>query len=146
MYIKTLPHFEGLELPRYETPGAAGMDLRAAIEHPITLDPMDRVLIPTGLEIDVGAGYEGQIRSRSGLAWNAGLFVLNSPGTIDSDYRGEIKVILINLDPIESVTIERGDRIAQLVISKVTQSYPTFVLSLDPTERMFGGFGSTGVK
>ncbi len=130
-------------LPTYETPGSAGMDLRADLASKINIAPLERVLIPTGLFIELAPGYEAQIRPRSGLAYKKGLSVPNSPGTIDSDYRGEIKVILINLSP-DSQTIEPGERIAQMVISTYTQIEWSQVNELDETSRGAGGFGSTG--
>jgi dUTP pyrophosphatase len=143
--VAPLPHFEGLALPAYETLGAAGMDLRAAVldAEPVTLAPGKRAMIPTGLSIALPQGYEAQIRPRSGLAAKHGLTCLNSPGTIDADYRGEIKVILINHgdDPF---VIKRGERIAQMVIASVIQGSLEVVATLDETARGAGGFGSTG--
>ncbi len=140
-----LPHGEGLEPPHYESEGAAGMDLRAAIPEgtPVILGPFERTLIPTGIAIELPRGFEAQIRPRSGLALKSGISVLNSPGTIDSDYRGEIKVILINLSnhPVE---IKRSDRIAQMVISPVTQLMLEKTNALSFTKRGDKGFGSTG--
>jgi dUTP pyrophosphatase len=143
--IKRLPHSQGLPLPAYETPGAAGMDLRAAPpeDEPIVLKPGARVMAPTGLAFALPQGFEAQVRPRSGLAAKNGVTCLNTPGTIDSDYRGEVKVILINLGE-EDFTIRRGDRIAQLVIAPVTQGAWTEVDDLDETSRGAGGFGSTG--
>jgi len=145
--VVQLAHAHGLPLPAYETNGAAGMDLRAAVEDdaPIVLKPGARVMAPTGLAFAVPPGFEAQVRPRSGLAAKAGVTCLNTPGTIDSDYRGEVKVILINLGE-EDFTIRRGDRIAQLVIAPVTQSSWSLVASLDETARGAGGFGSTGAK
>ena len=144
--VVQLPHALGLPLPAYETPGAAGMDLRAAVaeDDPIVLRPGARTLAPTGLTIALPLGFEAQIRPRSGLAAKAGITCLNSPGTVDSDYRGEVKVILINLGE-EDFVIRRGDRIAQMVIAPVTQAAWSVVESLDETMRGAGGFGSTGV-
>lgn len=144
--IKVLPHGENLPLPEYESAQAAGMDLRAAIEDSDELicAPGARCLVPTGLAIALPAGFEAQVRPRSGLALKHGITVLNSPGTIDADYRGEIKVILINLGQ-EDFRFSRGDRIAQLVIAKVEQPRVEIALELDTTERASGGFGSTGV-
>jgi dUTP pyrophosphatase len=143
--ILRLPHAEGLPLPAYETAGAAGMDLRAAIPEPapLTLAPGAWTRIPTGLCLAVPAGFEAQIRPRSGLAARAGVTCLNSPGTVDSDYRGEVQVILINhgSDP---VTVRRGDRIAQLVIAPVVQAVWREAQRLDETARGAAGFGSTG--
>ncbi len=143
--ITRLAHAEGLPLPAYETPGAAGMDLRAAVpeDEPIVLRPGSRVMAPTGLAFALPQGFEAQVRPRSGLAAKAGVTCLNTPGTIDSDYRGEVKVILINLGQ-EDFTIRRGDRIAQLVIAPVVQAQWAPVESLDETARGAGGFGSTG--
>ena len=143
--IRRLPHAEGLPLPAYETPGAAGMDLRAAIpeDQPMTIRPGARDRAPTGLCIAVPAGFEAQIRPRSGLAAKAGVTCLNTPGTIDSDYRGEVQVILINLGA-EDFVIRRGDRVAQMVIAPVASATWREVDSLDETTRGAGGFGSTG--
>ncbi|MBI1683398.1 dUTP diphosphatase [Caulobacter hibisci] len=143
--VVQLPHAHGLPLPAYETVGAAGMDLRAAVEEdaPLTLKPGARFMVPTGLAFAVPAGFEAQVRPRSGLAAKAGITCLNSPGTIDSDYRGEVKVILANLGA-EDFVIRRGDRIAQLVIAPVVQASWSLVASLDETDRGAGGFGSTG--
>jgi len=145
--VVQLAHAHGLPLPAYETNGAAGMDLRAAVEDdaPIVLKPGARVMAPTGLAFAVPPGFEAQVRPRSGLAAKAGVTCLNTPGTIDSDYRGEVKVILINLGE-EDFTIRRGDRIAQLVIAPVTQASWSLVASLEETARGAGGFGSTGAK
>jgi len=133
------------QLPAYATPQRAGMDLRANIESPITLHPMERRLIPTGLHIALPEGYEAQIRPRSGLALKHGLTVLNSPGTIDADYRGEIGVLLINLSQDDFV-INDGERIAQMVIARHEQADFIVVEELDQTERGEGGYGHTGVK
>ena len=143
--VQRLPHAEGLPLPAYETPGAAGMDLRAAVadDEPVTLRPGARAMVPTGLGIAVPQGFEAQVRPRSGLAARQGITCLNTPGTIDSDYRGEVKVILINLGE-EDAVIRRGDRIAQLVICPVVQASWAVADSLDETSRGAGGFGSTG--
>lgn len=143
--VARLPHAEGLPLPAYETAGAAGMDLRAAVpeDAPLTLHPGDRAMVPTGLCIAVPPGFEAQVRPRSGLAAKAGITCLNTPGTIDSDYRGEVKVILINLGP-EAFVIRRGERIAQMVIAPVVQAAWREVETLDETARGAGGFGSTG--
>lgn len=132
-------------LPEYATAEAAGMDLRAFVEAAVTLAPMERKLLPTGLFIELPQGYEAQIRPRSGLAIKQGITCLNSPGTIDSDYRGEIKIILINLST-EPQIIQPGDRIAQMVIQKVEKATLTVVPVLSGTERSNGGFGSTGKK
>ena len=141
--IIQLPHHEGLGLPAYATPGAAGMDLQAAISEEQILHPGHRLLVPTGIAIGLPKGYEAQVRPRSGLALRHGITVLNSPGTIDSDYRGEIKVLLINLGD-ESYTIERGSRIAQLVIAPFQQANWQPVESLEESLRGSGGFGHTG--
>lgn len=130
-------------LPAYSTEGSAGMDLRANLEAPIVLKPLERSLIPTGLFIELPDGFEAQVRPRSGLAIKQGLTCLNSPGTIDADYRGEIKVILINLSQ-EAQTIQHGDRIAQLVVQSVRQVVWEPVSSIAATERNAGGFGHTG--
>lgn len=132
-------------LPHYGTEAAAGVDLRANIETPITLKPLERTLVKTGLFIELPVGYEAQVRPRSGLAYKNGITVLNSPGTIDADYRGEIGVILVNLSN-ESFIIENGERIAQLVIAKHEQAEWKLVEELAETERGAGGFGSTGKK
>ncbi|QGZ97125.1 dUTP diphosphatase [Terricaulis silvestris] len=143
--VATLPHFEGLALPAYETALSAGMDLRAAVakDEPMTVAPGQRVLAPTGLTIALPAGYEAQIRPRSGLALKHGVTCLNTPGTIDADYRGEVKVILINLGQ-EPFVIKRGERIAQMVLAPVTQGEWDVVETLSETARGAGGFGSTG--
>lgn len=133
------------ELPKYATAGSAGMDIRANIEQPIVLKPLERCLVPTGLHIALPEGYEAQIRPRSGLALKKGLTVLNSPGTIDVDFRGEIGVILINLSS-EDFTINDGERIAQMVITRYEQAEWEPVETLDETERGTGGFGHSGVK
>lgn len=142
--IQRVAHGRDLELPRPASRGSAGFDLRAAIELPRTLEPSSRDLIPCGFCIELPAGWEGQVRSRSGLALRDGLVVLNSPGTIDSDYRGEVGVVLINLGQ-EPVTIERGDRVAQLVIAPVVSAQWVEVGELSESERAAGGFGSTGI-
>ena len=141
--VMRLPHGADLPLPAYETPGAAGMDLRAAVAEPLVLAPGERAAAPTGLIIALPPGYEGQVRPRSGLALRSGVTALNSPGTIDADYRGEVKVILIN-HGAAPVTISRGERIAQLIIAPVVQAVWAEVEALDPTGRGEGGFGSTG--
>ncbi len=143
--VVQLPHADGLPLPAYETALAAGMDLRAAVpeDEPMTLKPMSRAMVPTGLAMALPAGFEAQVRPRSGLAAKAGITCLNSPGTIDADYRGEVKVILINLGE-EDFVIRRGERIAQMVVAPVVQASWTPVGSLDETARGAGGFGSTG--
>ena len=133
------------QLPVYATPQSAGMDLRANIDAPITLHPMERRLIPTGLHIALPEGYEAQVRPRSGLALKHGLTVLNSPGTIDADYRGEVGVLLINLSQ-EDFVINDGERIAQMIIARHEQADFVIVEELDQTERGEGGYGHTGVK
>jgi len=139
--VQVLPHGEGLDLPAYATPGSAGLDLRAA--EACTLAPMERRAVPTGLRIAIPHGWEGQIRPRSGLALRQGLSIPNAPGTIDSDYRGELKVLLINLGP-EPIAIERGMRIAQMVLAPAPQLAVEAAVDLDDTERGESGFGSTG--
>ncbi|WP_291199789.1 dUTP diphosphatase [Hyphomonas sp.] len=143
--VRPLSHFSGLDLPAYETSGSAGMDVRAAVpeDAPVTLAPGDRAMIETGLSVAIPEGYEIQVRPRSGLAAKHGLTCLNTPGTIDSDYRGEIKVILINLGA-EPFVIRRGERIAQLVLAPVTRLAWSEVEELGATTRGAGGFGSTG--
>ena len=133
------------QLPTYATPQSAGMDLRANLDAPITLHPMERRLIPTGLHIALPEGYEAQVRPRSGLALKHGLTVLNTPGTIDADYRGEIGVILINLSQ-EDFVVEDGERIAQMIIARHEQGELISVEVLDETERGEGGFGHSGIK
>ena len=135
----------GNPLPSYATDGSSGMDLRADLDLPVTLRPLERQLIPTGLFIELPENYEAQIRPRSGLAVNKGITCLNTPGTIDSDYRGEIKVLLINLSSEEQV-INNNDRIAQMVISKVQRAILLPVEQLNETERGSGGFGHTGIQ
>jgi dUTP pyrophosphatase len=142
--IAVLPHGVGLPLPGYATDGAAGMDVVAAISEPLILAPGQRAAVPTGLAMAIPPGFEVQVRPRSGLAAKHGLTVANAPGTIDADYRGEVKVLLINLGP-DPVTIEPAMRIAQLVPAAVTRARLTLVASLDDTARGAGGFGSTGV-
>ena len=132
-------------LPQYATPQSAGMDLRANLEEPITLKPLERRLIPTGLHIALPAGYEAQVRPRSGLALKKGITVLNSPGTIDADYRGEIGVLLINLSQDDFI-VNDGERIAQMIIARHEQGEFVEVDVLDETERGEGGYGHTGVK
>jgi len=143
--VTPLPHFEGLALPAYETEQSAGMDLRAAVaeDAPVTLAPGERKLVPTGLTIALPPGFEAQVRPRSGLALKHGVTCLNTPGTVDADYRGEVGVILINLGQ-EPFVIKRGERIAQMVIAPVTQGAWDVVTSLSETARGAGGFGSTG--
>lgn len=143
--VQTLPHFEGLKLPQYESELAAGVDLLAAIDRQIELPVGQRDLIPTGICIALPPGYEAQVRPRSGLAIKHGLTCLNTPGTIDADYRGEIKVILANLGQ-DNFVIERGMRIAQMVVAPVQQLQWRVQESLAETARGSGGFGSTGVS
>jgi len=141
--IQRLSHSEGLELPSYASAGAAGADLRAAVDSEMVIGPGERTAVPTGLILEIPLGWEGQVRPRSGLAIRYGLTVVNAPGTIDSDYRGELKVLLINLGA-EDVTIYRGDRIAQLLVTPAPQVEFAEVEVLDATDRGAGGFGSTG--
>lgn len=145
--VHVLPHGEGLDLPRYESQQAAGMDLRAAIDagEPLRLMPGERRAVPTGLIFAIPAGFEGQIRPRSGLALRHGITVLNAPGTVDADYRGEVTVLLINLGS-DYFMIERGFRIAQLVIAPIAQFDLRQVERLDETVRGSGGYGSTGLS
>jgi len=141
--VKILPHGQGLPLPRYMSQGAAGMDLMAAVEQPVQMAPGQRVKVPTGLAIALPEGYEAQVRPRSGLAIRHGVTCLNTPGTIDSDYRGEIQVILVNLGQ-ESFQISRGDRIAQMIVAPVTRIEWSRTEQLPETHRNEGGFGHTG--
>jgi dUTP pyrophosphatase len=145
--VKRLPHGADLPLPTYQSEGAAGLDLMAAVaaDAPLTIGPGHRAMVPTGLAIALPAGSEGQVRPRSGLALRHGVTVLNSPGTIDVDYRGEIQVILVNLGQ-EPFTVARGMRIAQLVIGSVTQVTIREITDLDETTRGVAGFGSTGLR
>ncbi|WP_185983962.1 dUTP diphosphatase [Aureimonas mangrovi] len=138
-----LPHGEGLELPQPLSAGAAGADIRAAVEEPLTLAPLARALVPTGFAVAIPEGFEIQVRPRSGLAARHGVTLVNTPGTIDADYRGEIKIILINLGD-EPFIVSRGDRIAQLVVAPVARATYREAQSLDETARGAGGFGSTG--
>jgi dUTP pyrophosphatase len=142
--IQRLPHADGLLMPAYATDGAAGADLCAAVESELVLEPGGRAAVPTGLVLEIPYGYEGQVRPRSGLAIKSGLTVVNAPGTIDSDYRGELKVLLVNLGS-EAVSIARGDRIAQLLIAPVTRAAFIETVDVSASERGEGGFGSTGV-
>jgi len=141
--VQVLPHGAGLELPAYATEHAAGLDLRAAVEAPLTLKPMERALVPTGLAIALPAGVEAQVRPRSGLALKHGVTCLNSPGTIDADYRGEVKVLLVNMGA-EPFAIARGDRIAQLVVARHLTAGLAPCAELPATARGEGGFGHTG--
>ena len=142
MKVKIINH-SNHPLPSYKTIGSAGMDLHAFLDNPITLEPLERFLVPTGLHIELPQGYEAQIRPRSGLAAKHGLTTLNAPGTIDSDYRGEIKVCLVNLSK-EPFTVQSGERIAQMVVAPYTQVAWEAVEVLGETERGSGGFGHTG--
>ena len=144
MKVQIVNH-SGHPLPAYATPLSAGMDVRASVSEPIVLEPMGRALVPTGLYIALPAGYECQVRPRSGLAVKHGITVLNAPGTIDADYRGEVRVLLVNLSA-EPFTIEPGERIAQLVVARHEQVSWEEVEVLDETARGAGGFGSTGVR
>lgn len=141
--VVRLPHAEGLDLPGYASEGAAGADLRAAVEDVCVLQPGERAAVPTGLVFEIPPGFEAQVRPRSGLALKQGLTVANAPGTIDSDYRGEVKAIVVNLGR-EPVTIRRGDRIAQIIVAPVVQARYCEVETLAPSGRGEGGFGSTG--
>jgi len=142
--IKPLEHHEGLPLPAYASDGASGMDIRACVDSPVTINPGEIRLIPTGLAVSIPAGYEAQIRARSGLALKHGIGMVNSPGTVDSDYRGEVGVILINWGKAPFV-VRRGDRIAQMVISKVCRAEVVATQELAPTARGTGGFGHSGI-
>ena len=144
IYLTTLPHAKDLELPAYATEGAVGMDLAAAVEEDLVIYPGQTVMVPTGMKIAVPEGYEAQIRPRSGLALNHGITLPNSPGTVDPDYRGEIKVILLNLGS-EPFTVRRGMRIAQMVIVPAVRASIRIVDDLPPTERGEGGFGHSGI-
>jgi dUTP pyrophosphatase len=141
--LQVLPHGDGLPFPAYATPGSAGVDLAAAVETPLVLAPGARAAVPTGIALALPEGYEAQVRPRSGLALRHGLAVLNSPGTIDADYRGEVRVILANLGEAP-VAISRGERIAQLVVAPVSRVRFERVAALPETSRGSGGFGSTG--
>lgn len=141
--IRRLPHAESLPLPSAASAGSAGLDLRAAVEGELVLRPGERAMVPTGLVLEIPPGFEGQVRPRSGLAWKHGVTLANPPGTIDSDYRGEVKVLLIHHGDAP-ITIARGDRVAQLVIARVEPVEWEEVDALDDTARGDGGFGSTG--
>lgn len=143
MQIKVVNN-SGHDLPQYATPQSAGMDLRAHLEAPVTLHPMERRLIPTGLYISLPPGYEAQVRPRSGLALKHGITVLNAPGTIDADYRGEVGVVLVNLSQ-QVFVVNDGERIAQMVVARYEQAQFVSVSELDETERGAGGYGHTGV-
>ncbi|MEM8550986.1 MAG: dUTP diphosphatase [Pseudomonadota bacterium] len=144
VHFQMLSHGEGLS-PRYATKGAAGLDLQAAVpdDTPLTLGPMERAAVPTGMIMEIPEGYEGQVRPRSGLAARHGITLVNAPGTIDADYRGEVKVLLVNLSA-EAFTVRRGERIAQVVFAPVTRAELIATDTLSSTERGAGGFGSTG--
>ena len=141
--VEILDHAKDLPIPSYQTEGAAGLDLFAALTEPVEIHPLERVLIPTGLKIGLPPNMEAQVRPRSGIAYKYGITVLNSPGTIDSDYRGEIKIILINLGQ-DNFIIERGSRIAQMIFSPITKAKLSVVSTLNKTKRGSKGFGSTG--
>jgi len=143
--VRVLPHGEDLELPSYATPGAAGCDLRAAVSADLVVAPGGRTLVPTGIAVAIPEGFEGQVRMRSGLALKKGLILPNAPGTIDSDYRGELCVVVANIGA-EPVAIARGDRIAQLVVAPVARAALDRVAELPASGRNAGGFGSTGEK
>jgi len=143
--VRVLPHACGLELPKYATPGAAGLDLRAAVSGEVVLEPGQRKAVPTGVILSIPEGFEGQVRPRSGLARDYGLTVLNTPGTIDSDYRGEVAVLVINLGSAV-VSINRGERIAQLIIAPVTSVVLDSTTAIPETDRATGGFGHTGAS
>ena len=143
--IKRLESSTDLPLPDYETEGSSGMDIRASVREPVLMEPGEIKLIPTGMAVSIPPGYEGQIRPRSGLALKHGVGLINSPGTIDSDYRGEIAIIMINWGE-KSFTIRRGDRIAQMIISKVHRADLVEVDDLDSTKRGDGGFGHSGIN
>lgn len=145
IHVLRLPHAAGLDLPAYATPGAAGMDLLAAVTAPVTIAPGRRALIPTGLQVALPAGHELQVRPRSGLALKNGILLANSPGTIDEDYRGEIGIIVLNAGDAD-FTVERGMRIAQAVLAPVTRASWAEVSTLPETARGAGGFGSTGTQ
>ena len=142
--VRRLPHAEGLPLPVYATGGAAGADLRAAVDSDIVIEPGTRCAVPTGLVLEIPNGFEAQVRPRSGLAIRQGLTIVNAPGTIDSDYRGELKVLLVNLGA-ESIVIARGDRVAQMVVAPVTRAAFVEADDLTASDRGSGGFGSTGL-
>jgi len=144
IYFKRLNHNRPVHLPQYMTEGSSGMDLFASLEKEVILEPGERKLIPTGISVAIPEGFEGQIRPRSGLAIRNGIGIINGPGTIDSDYRGEIGVLLINFS-IGPFTIRDGDRIAQMVITRVSRAICEEVDNLPPTQRQGGGFGHTGI-
>lgn len=142
--IKIINHSAN-PLPTYATPGSSGMDLRANVDAPVTLEPLERKMIPTGVFLEIPLGYEVQVRPRSGMAWNHGITCLNSPGTVDSDYRGELKVILVNISDV-SHTIHNGDRIAQMVVCAVVNTELQEVEELEISKRGSGGFGHSGMR
>lgn len=142
--IKVINNSENA-LPDYATPGSSGMDLRANLSIPVVLKPLERAMVPTGLYLEIPVGYEAQVRPRSGLAWKNGITCLNSPGTVDSDYRGEIKIIMVNLSA-EEHTIKSGDRIAQMVICKIEKALLKSAEQLESSIRGEGGFGHTGTE
>lgn len=142
--IRRLAHAEGLPLPVYATGGAAGADLCAAVDSEVVIEPGERIAVPIGLVLEIPRGFEAQVRPRSGLAIRRGLTVVNAPGTIDSDYRGELKVLLVNLGA-EPITIARGDRVAQMIVAPVTRAVFVEADDLTASDRGSGGFGSTGV-
>lgn len=142
--LQVLPHGEGLPLPAYQTDGAAGMDLFAALDADLVLESLDRAAVPTGIAVQIPPGYEGQVRARSGRALREGLAMVNAPGTVDSDYRGELRVIVVNLGRAP-ITLRRGERVAQLVFCPVARATLDVVTSLAESARGGGGFGSTGV-
>lgn len=141
--VQVLPHAEGLERPIYATEGSAGADVRCAEPGPVTVEPGQRIAVATGLIFEIPPGWEIQVRPRSGLSWRHGLTIVNAPGTIDSDFRGEVRVLMVNLGA-EPVVIERGDRVAQLVVAPVVQARFEQVDRVGATDRSDGGFGSTG--
>jgi len=142
--LKIAKAHERIELPQYESEGASGLDLRAFLDTDVVIPPLGRVKIPTGLRMEIPSGFEGQVRSRSGMALKTGLTVLNSPGTIDSDYRGELEIILINLGA-RDVTVKDGQRVAQLVVAPVCRAQVSAVSELAQSQRGSAGFGSTGL-
>lgn len=141
--VQKLPHGAGIEMPSYATEGAAGADVRSAEQGPMTIEPGQRAAVATGMVFEIPPGWEIQVRPRSGLAWRQGLTVVNAPGTIDSDYRGEVKILMVNLGS-EAVVVQRGDRVAQLILAPVTRADFQEAEDLSETERSVGGFGSTG--
>lgn len=143
--VKVRAESPSIALPQYMTPGSSGCDVCAFVEAPVTMEPLARVAIPTGLFFEIPTGFEIQVRPRSGLSFKQGITVVNAPGTIDSDYRGELKILLVNLSK-ETVTIKNGDRIAQLVLQKVERVEWEMARTLEASERGVGGFGSTGVE